>query len=153
MHFARPEWVAVQRLQQEHIYPWVQESPYVLHPISHRVSKSSVIVRWCVTVFFSGPASQPILTMACGRHLFLSRRNMTVVQAWDIQRDHLKAFMDISEQFGSVITVLYCTVGSVITVLYCTVWVSYHSTLLHSLGQLSQFSTAQLGQLSWYSAA
>ena len=46
---------------------------------------------------------------------------MTVVQAWDIQRDHLKAFMDISEQFGSVITVLYCTVGSVITVLYCTV--------------------------------
>ncbi|XP_070193267.1 leucine-rich repeat serine/threonine-protein kinase 2-like isoform X2 [Littorina saxatilis] len=48
----------------------------------------------------SGPASQPILTMACGRHVFLSRRNMTVVQAWDIQRDHLKANMDISEHFG-----------------------------------------------------
>ncbi|KAK7465050.1 hypothetical protein BaRGS_00037789, partial [Batillaria attramentaria] len=47
----------------------------------------------------SGPASQPILTMACGRHLFLSRRNQTVVQAWDIQRDRRKAFMDISQQF------------------------------------------------------
>ena len=114
----------------------------MLHPISHRVSKCSVIVRWCVAVFFSGPASQPILTMACGRHVFLSRRNMTVVQAWDIQRDHLKAFMDISEQFGSVITVLHCTVESVITVLYCTVWVSYTVTLLHNLGQLSQYSTA-----------
>ena len=36
---------------------------------------------------------------------------------------------------------------SVITVLYCTVWVSYHSTLLHSLGQLSQYSTAQFGSV------
>ncbi|XP_076447984.1 leucine-rich repeat serine/threonine-protein kinase 2-like [Babylonia areolata] len=48
----------------------------------------------------SGPASQPILTMACGRHVFLSRRNMTVVQAWDLQRDRLKACMDIGTQFN-----------------------------------------------------
>ena len=65
------------------------------------VMKPCMIVRWYICVF-SGPASQPILTMACGRHVYLSRRNMTVVQAWDIQRDHLKAVMDISEQFRSV---------------------------------------------------
>ncbi|XP_025107353.1 leucine-rich repeat serine/threonine-protein kinase 2-like isoform X2 [Pomacea canaliculata] len=47
----------------------------------------------------SGPASKPILTMACGRLLYLSRRNMTEVEAWDLQRERRKMIMDLSDVF------------------------------------------------------